>query len=193
MNTFHFLIDTGPLARDCFTMTGVHADMNLAIADICRGVAGPWIENLLADAGTPASAHGSFGNPRAFIIEVTTDRILAGIRDGSEPSLMKPMMESFMKLQALEAQSAEDAIRFLRDLKRMVGDMALSDRNPLRREAARAMEQSIDELVPVAAGMYLEYRDLVARLKEREKMRARFRENLTESYRYVAPPVEDRQ
>ncbi len=174
-------------------MTGAHADMNLAIADICRGVAGPWMENLLSGAGTPVSARSPFGNPRAFIIEVTTDRILSGIMDGSDPSLMKPMMESFMKLQALEAQSAEDAIRFLLELKRMVVDMALGERDPLRKEAARAMEHSIDELVPVAAGMYLEYRDLVARLKERESARARFRDTHTDNYRYGSPHREDRQ
>ncbi len=178
MNTIHFLIDTGRVRSHYHTMTAESNNERAAlIAEICGAVAAPWSERITAAAGcSPARGEADrFRNIRGFILHDAFQKILAGIAGECGREFMVGAMDTFMKLQALEAPGPEDAVDFLLQLKTLVDEYSVS-RDTGRKEAARAMDAALDEWISVAKELYHEYRLLLPQLKQREKRRTEIRD-----------------
>lgn len=180
MNAIHFLIDTGRVRSHNHTMTEENNNGRAAlIAEICGAVAAPWSERLTATAGcAPARGEADrFRNIRGFILHDTSQKILAGIAGGCGREFMIGAMDTFMKLQALEATGPEDSVVFLLQLKSLVEENAGSG-DKGRKEAARALDAALDEWISVAKKLYHEYRLLLPQLKLQEKRRTEIRDSI---------------
>lgn len=148
------------------------------IREICTEAAAPWRERITASIpGARGSAASGgidcFRNVRGFIINETIDRVLAGIAENCGRDRMKAAMVTWMKLQALETESPEEAVDFLRQLKSIVHENAPG--SGARADAARTVEASIDEWIDVASELYRETRSLLPDLMLREKRRTEIR------------------
>jgi hypothetical protein len=157
--------------------------------EICAEAAGPWREQLTASvpgaAASPAPGKADpFSNVRGFIINETVDRIIEGLITGCGRDRMKEAMVTWMKLQALETDSPEEASAILRLLKSIVREHAPAG-GP-RSDAARFLEASLDEWIDVASELYRETRALLPDLMLREKRRTEIR-NLKNERRREAP------
>ncbi len=154
------------------------AETNARVRDICREVAGPWREHITASVpgagASPARYDGdTFSNVRGFFINETIDRIIDGLAAGCGRDRMKEAMVTWMKLQALETDSPEEAAAFLHQLKAIVRDHVPAG-GP-GSEAARLLETSLDEWIDAAAELYRETRALLPDLMLREKRRTDIR------------------
>jgi len=190
MNTIHFLIDRG---RGCghtyIIMMNKNGETVALAREICAEAAGPWREQLTASvlgaAASPAPGEADpFSNVRGFIINETVDRIIEGLITGCGRDRMKEAMVTWMKLQALETDSPEEASAILRLLKSIVREHALA--GGARADAARLIEASLDVWIDIAAELYHETRALLPDLMLREKRRTEIR-NLKKERRREAP------
>jgi hypothetical protein len=181
MNTIHFLIDmTSPQGQNHGIMPNRNDDMAVLIDEICGEVAGPWRKKIAASvsaAGAPHEQGGAdrFRNVRGFIINDTIELVLAGIAGNCGRDIMKAAMDTYMKIQALEAPSAGAAVDFLQQLKSLVSEIALRCGDSPRAEAARAVEKTIEEWIVVAVEIYQEKLTLIPRLWFEEKRRTEIR------------------
>ncbi len=146
------------------------------ITEICGVVADAWRYRITVSGASPGRNEADrFRNIRGFIIEDTIEWVLAGIAGDCGRDIMIGAMETYMKIQALEAPSPEAAVDFLEQLKCLVNETAARDSNPVRAEAAREINGIIEKWITVAAEMYHEYRELLPRLKHQEKVRTEIR------------------
>ncbi|MBP7736373.1 MAG: hypothetical protein KA369_10415 [Spirochaetes bacterium] len=177
MNTIHFLIDTGRLRPHNHTMIErSNNDTAALVAEICEAVAVPWSERIHNAAGcSPARGEADrFRNIRGFILHDTIHKILAGIAGECGRDFMIGSLDTFMKLQSLEATGPEDAVDFLLMLKTLVEEHA-AGRDGAGKEAVRVIDAALDEWISVAKELYHEYRALIPRLKSRERRRTEIR------------------
>ncbi len=175
-------------------MTEEHHNTAECIRELCHSAAAPW-RAMIDPAPVPVPRgridleSERFLNPRGAIVRAVADSVLERLQGGRDHEALGSALRQYMKLKALEAGSAREAVMFLEHLKSLVRDLASGGGKPGMIEAAHHAGHALDEMITAAACMFQEYRLMLADLGSAEKRRCAVRA-LKHAHRHPSPAGE---